>query len=99
VAPSSPRKSIQRVRCDTERLAAFRELESENQRGTRVPFELSDDDLASFIAMWQEEFGEVLTIDQARFEATRLLEFFVTLSNAFIHSAVPTNPKHGRMAA
>jgi hypothetical protein len=37
---------------------------------------LSDEHIQSFIRCWTKAFGEVLTPDQARVEATRLVDFF-----------------------
>jgi hypothetical protein len=45
--------------------------------------ELSEDQIRSFIECWHSDFGDVLTPDQARVEATRLLEFFGALVDAF----------------
>ncbi|MEX2181887.1 MAG: hypothetical protein WD771_07580 [Gemmatimonadaceae bacterium] len=42
---------------------------------------LTDEQLETFIACWRADFGEVLTKDQARAEAMRLLSFFITLTN------------------
>ena len=35
---------------------------------------LSDKDIASFITIWREEFGETLTPEEARFEAMQFLD-------------------------
>ena len=37
---------------------------------------LSDEQIQSFIECWKKDFNEVLTLDQARAEAMRLLDFF-----------------------
>ena len=39
--------------------------------------QLSDQQVQSFIECWQKDFGEVLTPEEARAEAMRLLDFFV----------------------
>jgi hypothetical protein len=41
--------------------------------------ELSDEHIQSFIECWRRDFDEVLTPDQARIEAMRLLDFFAAL--------------------
>ena len=41
--------------------------------------ELTDKDLDEFIAIWQKEFGEVITRDRARFHGGRLLELYALL--------------------
>ena len=38
--------------------------------------QLSDKHIQSFIECWKQDFGEILTPDEARVEATRLLDFF-----------------------
>ena len=42
--------------------------------------QLSDEQVRSFIECWKKDFGEVLTPDQARVEAMRLLDFFAALA-------------------
>ena len=37
---------------------------------------LSEQQVQSFIECWKKDFGEVLTPEEARAEATRLVEFF-----------------------
>jgi hypothetical protein len=41
--------------------------------------DFSDERIADFIAIWKEEFGETLTPNQARIEATRLMELYLLL--------------------
>ena len=41
---------------------------------------LTPEDIAEFIAIWKAEFDEVLTEDQARHHAGRLLKLYVLLS-------------------
>ena len=43
--------------------------------------QLSDKQMQSFIECWKKDFGEILTPEQARVEATRLLEFFAALAD------------------
>ena len=38
---------------------------------------LSEEQVQSFIECWKKDFGEVLTPEEARAEAMRLLDFFV----------------------
>lgn len=38
--------------------------------------QLSDKHIHSFIECWKQDFGEILTPEEARVEATRLLAFF-----------------------
>jgi hypothetical protein len=54
---------------------------------TNQAFKLTDDDVTQFIEMWRSEFRETLTTDQARFEAERLLEFFVLLAQELCRSS------------
>jgi len=42
--------------------------------------QLSEEDIQSFIEMWEEEFGETLAPEVARSEARRLIDFFLTLA-------------------
>jgi len=44
--------------------------------------ELTEEDILSFIDMWKKAFGESLTRDQARYEAKRVLDFYLTLAAA-----------------
>ena len=62
------------------------------------PFVLSDEDIDSFVAMWHDEFGETLSVDEARFEATRLLEYFASLMKAFGPRSY-VRDRNGRMVA
>ena len=43
--------------------------------------ELTEDDINSFIDMWQRAFGETLSRDVAIAEAKRLIDFFLTLAD------------------
>ena len=47
--------------------------------------QLSDEQIESFIECWKKDFGEVLTPDQARVEAVRLLDFFAALAEMLRH--------------
>ena len=47
--------------------------------------QLSDEQIQSFIECWKKDFGEVLTPDQARVEAVRLLDFFAALDEMLRH--------------
>lgn len=38
--------------------------------------QLSDKQIMDFIECWKKDFGEVLSTDEARIEAVRLLDFF-----------------------
>ncbi|MHB0978141.1 MAG: hypothetical protein ACYC1K_01925 [Minisyncoccota bacterium] len=42
--------------------------------------QLSNEQIQAFIECWRKDFGEVLTPEQARVEALRLLEFFAVLA-------------------
>lgn len=44
--------------------------------------DLTDADIGEFIRAWQADFDEVLSLEQARSEALRLLHFFGTLEEA-----------------
>lgn len=59
--------------------------------------ELTEEDIASFIAMWKEEFGDTLAPDVARQEAQRLLDFFAALSIADAESRGQSHRDHDTM--
>ena len=40
---------------------------------------LTEKDLQEFIGIWKREFGETITLDQARHEGTLLLELYYTV--------------------
>lgn len=40
---------------------------------------LSDDDLQEYMQIWREEFGESISLEDARHSASMLLELFVVL--------------------
>lgn len=44
--------------------------------------DLSDTDITEFITAWRADFGDVLSLEEARSEALRLLHFFGTLEEA-----------------
>lgn len=46
---------------------------------------LSDEQVQSFIECWKKDFGEVLTPEEARAEAMRLLDFFAALAEMLRH--------------
>lgn len=46
--------------------------------------ELTDEEVQIFIEGWRKDFGETLTPDEARAEATRLLTFFSTLEELLV---------------
>jgi hypothetical protein len=48
---------------------------------------LEEDDIREFIELWKEEFGEVLSTDEARYHASRFLELYALLAN------VPLEPQ------
>lgn len=52
---------------------------------------LTDKDIAEFADIWEREFGERLTPDQARIEANNLLELAWRL-NVPLPEEVPTRP-------
>ena len=54
--------------------------------------QLSDEQIESFIECWKKDFGEVLTPDQARVEAVRLLDFFVALDEMLRHPRQSPSP-------
>ena len=47
--------------------------------------QLSDQQIQGFIDAWKGDFGEVLTPDEARVEAMRLLDFFAALAEMLRH--------------
>lgn len=46
---------------------------------------LSEEQVQSFIECWKKDFGEVLTPEEARAEAMRLLDFFAALAEMLRH--------------
>ena len=54
--------------------------------------ELTEDDIISFIDMWQRAFGETLSRDVAMSEAGRLIDFFLTLADERRQAPEPFNP-------
>lgn len=48
--------------------------------------QLSEEQIQSFIECWKKDFGEILTPDQARVEAVRLLAFFAALDEMLRHA-------------
>ena len=46
---------------------------------------LSEEQVQSFIECWQKDFGEVLTPEEARAEAMRVLDFFAALAEMLRH--------------
>ena len=46
---------------------------------------LSEEQVQSFIECWEKDFGEVLTPEEARAEAMRLLDFFAALAEMLRH--------------
>lgn len=65
---------------DSSDIVPFDAPDSPSQLATHV--DLSDADVAEFINAWQADFGEVLSPEEARSEALRLLHFFGTLEEA-----------------
>jgi len=41
--------------------------------------ELTDEDLGEFVAIWKEEFGEIISMDEGRHAASQLLELYTLL--------------------
>lgn len=42
--------------------------------------ELGDEDIQEFITLWQEEFGETISLEKARHHASQLLELYLLLA-------------------
>lgn len=58
--------------------------------------QLSDEQVRDFAACWKRDFGEDLSPDSAREQATRLLAFFAALAEAFaIPPAAATESEEG----
>ena len=55
---------------------------------------LSDQQVQNFIECWQKDFAEVLTPDEARAEAMRLLDFFAALAEMLRHPRQSPSPSH-----
>jgi hypothetical protein len=49
---------------------------------------ISDENLREFIAIWQEEYDEILTLAEAREYAQWMLDFYM-----LIHRPAPVNKK------
>lgn len=47
--------------------------------------DITDHDIQAFIEAWKKDFGETLTADQARPEASRLLTFFQAIGEVSNH--------------
>lgn len=47
---------------------------------------LDNADVREFAALWEKEFGESITLDEARHRATTLLEFYSLLDRSTRHS-------------
>lgn len=58
----------------------FRSLRNDRPPAYAGRMELTDDDIRAFADIWETQFGEKLTADQARTEAQRLLEFYAALA-------------------
>jgi hypothetical protein len=43
-----------------------------------------DKQIHDFIEAWRKDFGETLSFDAAKLEATRLVEFFIEMENALL---------------
>ena len=54
--------------------------------------ELTEEDIISFIDMWQRAFGESLSRDVAASEAKRLIDFFLTLADDRRQTSESFNP-------
>jgi hypothetical protein len=52
---------------------------------------LSDQSIQDFIEAWKQDFGEVLSPETARSEATRLLEFFAWMIGELNHQESAKN--------
>ncbi len=52
---------------------------------------LSDQQITDFIEAWQKDFGETLSFETAKAEATRLADFFVQMENAMRTQRALTN--------
>ena len=63
--------------------------------GTLPGMKLTDEDIREFTEIWSREFGEVLAPDQARHEATQLLELYFLLAQPLPtpESKVDASPK------
>lgn len=60
---------------------SFRPLGTVTHPSYAQLMQLSDQQIQSFIECWKKDFGEVLTAEEARVEAIRLLEFFAVLAD------------------
>jgi hypothetical protein len=48
--------------------------------------QLSDEQIGEFIEAWKADFGETLSIEEARAEALRLLDFFGQFAEGLLES-------------
>jgi hypothetical protein len=53
---------------------------------------LTDEDIREFTELWSREFGETLTPDQARHEASLLLELYWLLVQPLPRAEAPNEP-------
>jgi hypothetical protein len=54
-----------------------------------VSHEFTDKQVQNFIDAWEADFGERLTIEEARSELSRLLHFFLTIARSISSSVCP----------
>lgn len=52
--------------------------------------DITDQDIREFIAIWEEEFSELLTMDEARLQASLLLKLYAHLVEHY--SNPPNSP-------
>jgi hypothetical protein len=65
----------------------------------RLGVELTHEGIQGFIEMWEQEFGERLSPEDARYEATRLLEFFIQLTRLMLRLNSPDGLSQYLLAA
>jgi hypothetical protein len=54
--------------------------------------QLTAEDIREFRKLWQKEFQETLTEDEARYHASELLELYALLARPLPHEAMTDSP-------
>ena len=57
----------------------FTLLAAPDRRAYAARMHLNEADVTEFATLWREEFGEALSLDEARYQAAHLLELYTLL--------------------
>lgn len=72
-------------------------METQNYN-KKIPSLISDEEVKEFIAIWKEEFGEELTLEQGRMEAEKLMGLIDALSVSQLRNiSEPTDERPRRI--